>query len=126
MTACEAVVGLTLTAPTALRQDEWTIPVQTHLWLGAFEFGTISPCVPGNALHFGADIPYLWLKLGLFCAALSAVLYPLLLNQALARFDGFVLQMMNFAFKTMNFALKMTDFAPQPTTNRPALHAEER
>ena len=46
---CEAVFGLALTAPTALRQEAWTVPVRTHLLLAA-----------------------------------AAVLYPLLLNQAMA------------------------------------------
>ena len=46
---CEAVFGLALTAPTALRQEAWTVSVRTHLLLAA-----------------------------------AAVLYPLLLNQAMA------------------------------------------
>lgn len=46
---CEAVFGLALTAPAALRQESWSVPVATHAWLAG-----------------------------------AAVLYPLLLNQALA------------------------------------------
>lgn len=46
---CEALFGLAVTAPNALRQESWTVPVQTHA-----------------------------------CLAGAAVMYPLLLNQALA------------------------------------------
>jgi hypothetical protein len=49
VSTCEAIWGLCLTAPAALRQPAWSVPLTTHLWL-----------------------------------ALSAVMYPLLLNQALA------------------------------------------
>jgi hypothetical protein len=49
VSTCEALFGLVLTAPSALRQESWAVPVTTHAWL-----------------------------------ACAAVLYPLLLNQALS------------------------------------------
>lgn len=49
VSVCEAVFGLVMTAPTALRLKSWAVPVWTHFWLAG-----------------------------------AAVLYPLLLNQAMA------------------------------------------